>query len=83
MTRQYVSDSLLSIRMTAARPPTIALSGLAGRSYQIQAVDNLAASGSNNWQPLTSSQLTTNPLLWPDATAANSSGRFYRGALLP
>ena len=79
----YVSDPLLGLRITAGRPPTIALSGLVGRTYRIEVTNALVSSGSNNWQAAASAQMTNNPWLWTDASATNVTARFYRGVLLP
>ena len=79
----YVSDLLPGIRLTTARPPTLALSGLAGRSYRIDCVAALAASGSNSWQAGTPAQLTNSSVLWTDTAAANAPARYYRAVLLP
>ena len=77
----YVSDLLVSVRMTNSPAAQVALSGLVGRSYQIQSANSLTA-GSNNWSTNLSIQLTTTPYVWTDSTATNSA-RFYRGVLQP
>jgi hypothetical protein len=77
----YSSDTLVSLRMANTAPPTVMLSGLVGRSYRIEAKDDLA--DTNVWQPLITLQLPNTPYLFTDSTATNSSQRFYRGVLLP
>jgi hypothetical protein len=78
----YIRDSgpLAGIRFTNNPARGIALSGLVGRSYQIQSTDALDAS--SNWRTNATFQLTNTPYVWPDTTATNSA-RFYRGVLLP
>jgi hypothetical protein len=77
----YTSDVLVGVRLTNNPPHSIALSGLIGRTCQIQSADSLNV-GANGWRTNTTLQLPTTPYVWTDPTAPNSS-RFYRGALLP
>ena len=77
----YTSDVLVGIRLTNSPAPHIALSGLVGRSFQIQSADSLTSS-SNGWRTNLTLQLTNTPFYWTDSTATNAA-RFYRGALLP
>jgi len=77
-----LSDVLVGIRMTNAIAPQIVLSGLIGRSCQIESLDALTGPSTNNWQTLATLQLPTYPYAWTDTTATNSQ-RFYRAALLP
>jgi hypothetical protein len=77
----YYSDVLAAVRITKTGSPRIALSGLVGRSYQIQSTDTLPA-GTNNWRTNATLQLPSNPYVWTDTTATNTQ-RFYRGVLLP
>ncbi len=77
----YYSDVFAAVRMTNSSPVQVALSGLVGRSYQIQSADVLMAE-TNNWKTNTTLQLPSNPYVWTDLTATNSQ-RFYRTVLLP
>ena len=77
----YTSGTMVDVRMTNTSPSQIVLSGLIGRSYQIQAKNDLAET--NAWQTLTTLQLPSTPYLFTDPSAANSPQRFYRGVLLP
>jgi hypothetical protein len=77
----YTSDPLVELRMTNAPSAKVALSGLVGRSYQIQSTDSLNPGG-NTWVTNVAVQLTNTSFLWTDPTATNSQ-RFYRAALLP
>jgi hypothetical protein len=70
------------VRLTTSDPPKIAVSGLVGRTNRIEYTDALAT-GTNNWQTLTTLELPSSPYLVTDSTATNSSQRFYRGVLLP
>ena len=79
----YLSDVLVGIRMTAAPPPRVTLSGLVGRLYRIEYADALTNGASTIWQPLLTLQLPASPNLITDNTATNSAQRFYRGVLLP
>ncbi|HVM48528.1 MAG TPA: hypothetical protein VMU04_10905 [Candidatus Acidoferrum sp.] len=72
----YLSDPVLAVRMSCGRPPTLAISGLVGWAYRIDATDALAVSGANQWQTLTSVQLTNTTCVWTDG--ANLPARFYR-----
>ena len=78
----YLSDPLVGVRLTTSDPPKIAVSGLVGRTNRIEYTDALAT-GTNNWQTLTTLELPSSPYLVTDSTATNSSQRFYRGVLLP
>jgi hypothetical protein len=78
----YLSDVLVGIRMTNSIAPQVVLSGLIGRSCQVQCLDALTSSSANNWQTLATLQLPTYPYAWTDATATNSR-RYYRAGLLP
>jgi len=75
------SDVLLDVRMTNTPTAKVALSGLVGRTYQIQSTDSLKPYA-NNWLTNSTIQLTNTPFVWADPTATNSQ-RFYRGVLLP
>jgi len=77
----YSSDVLVGIRLTNSPARQIALSGLVGRSYQLQSADSLTV-GSNGWRTNLTLQLTNTPFYWTDTLATNST-RFYRGSLLP
>jgi len=77
----HTSDIIVGLRMTNTSPPKVVLSGLVGRSYQIEAKNDLA--DTTSWQVLTTLQLPTTPYLFTDTAATNSSHRFYRGVLLP
>ncbi|EEF60891.1 hypothetical protein [Pedosphaera parvula] len=77
----YTSDPLVELHMTNDPATKLVLSGLEGRTYQIQSVDNVPAV-SNAWRTNLALQLTTTPYTWTDNTATNSQ-RFYRAVLLP
>jgi hypothetical protein len=77
----YVSDPLVSIRITAGRPPTITVSGLVGRTYSIEATNALICAGSNNWHAVATAQLTSDHWLWTDTPTG--AARLYRAVLLP
>ena len=79
----YLSDRLVDVDIMNTSPATVALSGLVGRNYRVDFTDVLGASGTNDWQPLTTLQLPTNPTFITDTTSTNSPQRFYRGVLLP
>jgi hypothetical protein len=77
----YTSDLLADVRMTNSPPPNVVLSGLIGRSYQIESADELPASGAAAWQPRLTLKLPANPYLWTDP--AGPPQRYYRAVLLP
>ncbi|MFO1513622.1 MAG: hypothetical protein U1F83_12005 [Verrucomicrobiota bacterium] len=79
--KAYLSEPMVSVWVTNTLPPTVALSGLVGRSYRIEANADLA--DTNAWQTLTTWQLPNTPYLFTDSTATNVPQRFYRGVLLP
>ncbi|HTR43864.1 MAG TPA: hypothetical protein VMH87_19815 [Pseudomonadales bacterium] len=76
----YTSGPLVFVSQTNNPPRRILISGLVGRSYQVQSVDALG--NGSNWRTNVSFQLTNTPFIWVDGTATNSA-RFYRGVLLP
>ncbi len=75
----YLSDPLVSVRLTNSPTRKVVLTGLAGRNYQIQSASNLGASA--NWQTNATLQLTNTPYLWSDSST--NAARFYRAVLMP
>jgi len=75
----YVSDPVAGLNLKRSPAPTLELSGLVGRSYRIERLDDLS---STNWQSATTLILTNSPITWSDSQAPNSY-RFYRAVLLP
>lgn len=74
----YVSDPFVSLNAGLNFPPQLNISGLTGRTYQVEVSTNFSA----NWQVLTNLALTNGPIVWTDLQATNDS-RFYRAELLP
>ena len=70
---QLVADSNLGIRNYAG----ITITGLVGRTYQIQSSSNLT-----NWTPRVTFLLTSSPYLWFDQNPI-AGNKFYRAYLLP
>ena len=58
---------------------TISITGDIGRSYRLEARDNL---NSGSWQPLATVNITQNPRLYFDGNAVGKSQRFYRAVLV-
>ncbi|EEF59139.1 WD40/YVTN/BNR-like repeat-containing protein [Pedosphaera parvula] len=83
LTGIYLSDPVVNLALQPAPSPQINLSGIVGRSYQIQCLDAGLVNGSNSWQVLTNFTLPSSPYVWTDTNAMNSPQRFYRAALLP
>lgn len=82
-------DSMVSI-IPAGTPATLALTkmfgfwtvsitGDIGRSYRLEASDDL---NSGQWQPLATLNITQNPHLYIDGDAVGKSQRFYRAILV-
>ncbi len=60
--------------------PALSITGKVGALYAIQATSDPAQS--NGWSPIALVQLTTNNLVWTDASSpANIGARFYRAIL--
>ncbi|HTL72791.1 MAG TPA: hypothetical protein VL863_05770 [bacterium] len=57
--------------------PGVKITGVIGRTYQIQASANMST-----WNPVTTLLLTANPYLWIDQNPV-SGNKFYRAVLLP
>jgi hypothetical protein len=79
----YTSDELVGIRLSGGSPPTMAISGLVGRQYGLDVVDEMPATGNPLWHQLTTFPLLFNPTVIVDNTATNLPQRFYRAVLLP
>jgi hypothetical protein len=77
----FVSDPFVAINPNPGIPPLLKISGLQGRSYQIESTDILPGNA-GNWRTNTTLQLTNSPCFWLD-TAATNSQSFYRAVLLP
>jgi len=75
----YLSDPLVSVRLTNSPTRKVVLTGLAGRNYQIQSASSPGAAA--NWQTNATLQLTNTPYLWTDPTT--NAARFYRAVLMP
>jgi hypothetical protein len=73
------SDPLLSLQIAIGAQPQIIVFGLEGRSYRIEATENV---GSSVWQDLGTYVLYTSPTIWGDGTPLPNA-RFYRAVLLP
>jgi hypothetical protein len=58
---------------------TVSITGELGRSYQLEARDNL---NSGQWQPLATLNITANPRLYIDGDAVGKPQRFYRAVLV-
>jgi hypothetical protein len=70
---QIVSEANLSIRTYAG----ISITGVVGRTYEIQSSSDL-----NNWNKVTTVRLTSSPYLWLDPNPV-SGNTFYRALLFP
>jgi hypothetical protein len=79
----YISDPVIGMGIQPGSAPGINLSGLVGRSYQIQCLNGAPTNGSNSWQVLTNFTLPSSPYTWTDVSATNLPQRFYRAVLLP
>jgi hypothetical protein len=75
----YSSDPIVEANMSQGLPPKLKVSGIAGRAYRIDQLDDLR---SGNWQTATNFTLSNSPSIWTDLQAAGSS-RYYRAVLLP
>jgi hypothetical protein len=76
----YFSDPMVDLKMNRT-PVSVVLSGLVGRTYQIESADELKSNGTNNWQVRFSGKLPSNPFIWSDLSAPSGTMRFYRAAL--
>jgi hypothetical protein len=79
----HYSDVLAGISMRNGRPPQVAIEGLIGRTYRVEATDSLPFPSAAFWTPLATQKLPSTPFIWMDNTATNASQRYYRVALLP
>jgi hypothetical protein len=79
----YYSDPLAGVRITNSQPPQVIVSGLVGRSYQIQSTDALSNSGLVDWQTRATFQLPGYLYFWTDPVFSGSSQRFYRTVVVP
>jgi len=78
----FRSDDIVSLAISDAATPRIIVSGLEGRSYQLEYRDAFQIPGTN-WLTLTNIVLTNSQLLFHDSPATGAGHRFYRAALLP
>jgi hypothetical protein len=75
----FASDPLVSLQIGFGTQPQLTISGLEGRSYRIEATQNI---GSSLWQDMGTYILYTSPTIWADGTPLPKT-RFYRAVLLP
>jgi hypothetical protein len=70
---QVVSPANLQLKTY----PGLQITGMIGRTYQIQASPNM-----NAWSPVTTLLLTSSPYLWIDQNPVGGN-KFYRAVMLP
>jgi hypothetical protein len=74
------SDPLVQLEIGYGAQPELIVSGLEGRSYRIEARNDIA---SPHWDDLGSFVLYNSPTLWRDGSERRPNTRFYRAVLLP
>jgi hypothetical protein len=75
----FASDPLLSLQLVFGTKPDLIVTGLEGRSYRIEATENV---GNSVWDNFGTYVLYTSPTIWGDGTPLPNA-RFYRAVLLP
>ncbi len=72
------SDPLLSLKLRFTTSAELIVSGLKGRTYRLESVNDLRFGGS--WSNRAAITLTNSPQQWFDPESAGAATRFYRAA---
>jgi len=75
------SDPMVTLKLKAASPPELEISGPLHRQYQIEFCSTVAST--NGWSSLAAITVTNETTLFTDWSGTNATCRFYRAFLLP